>query len=61
MNIPGLMLIIGLCSLAGLVMYAVYEKCDLRKNGEINSNDQVDTVPKGSLRRLAVNPQMMSS
>ena len=40
-NIFFMALFIGCCSLAGLVMYAVYKDCDLRTAGIIKSNDQV--------------------
>ncbi|XP_048584947.1 sodium-coupled monocarboxylate transporter 1-like [Nematostella vectensis] len=41
LNIPGLILIVTLCCLDGLVIFAVYSGCDLREDGKISSNDQV--------------------
>ena len=35
------MVIVGLCFLAGWVIYANYATCDLRESGQIKSNDQV--------------------
>eukprot|EP00112_Aurelia_sp_Birch-Aquarium-sp1_P018255 Seg4332.2 transcript_id=Seg4332.2/GoldUCD/mRNA.D3Y31 product="Sodium-coupled monocarboxylate transporter 2" protein_id=Seg4332.2/GoldUCD/D3Y31 len=40
-NIFFMALFIGCCSLAGLVMYAVYKDCDLKTAGIIKSNDQI--------------------
>ena len=41
MNIPGLFLVVSLCVLTGLVMYAVYAECDLREMKHVQSNDQI--------------------
>ncbi|XP_066910778.1 sodium-coupled monocarboxylate transporter 2-like [Clytia hemisphaerica] len=41
LQIPGLMVIVGLCTLAGWVIYANYEKCDLKSSGQVQSNDQI--------------------
>lgn len=41
MNVPGLILIVTLCCLDGLVIFAVYSGCDLIQSGKITSNDQV--------------------
>lgn len=41
LQVPGLIVIVGMCTLAGWVMYAVNEKCDLRNDGKIQSNDQI--------------------
>lgn len=41
MNVPGLIVIVTLCCLDGLVIFAVYSGCDLIKSGKITSNDQV--------------------
>lgn len=43
MNVPGLIVIVTLCCLDGLVIFAVYSGCDLIKAGKITSNDQVMT------------------
>ncbi|XP_068672015.1 sodium-dependent multivitamin transporter-like [Montipora foliosa] len=40
MNVPALMIYTLVCSLAGLVIFAVYSGCDLRENKKIASNDQ---------------------
>ncbi|XP_001632376.2 sodium-coupled monocarboxylate transporter 1 [Nematostella vectensis] len=41
LNIPGLILIVTLCCLDGLVIFAVYSGCDLREDKKISSNDQI--------------------
>ena len=41
LNVPGLIIIVTLCCLDGLVIFAVYSGCDLRVQGKITSNDQV--------------------
>ncbi|XP_028404915.1 sodium-dependent multivitamin transporter-like [Dendronephthya gigantea] len=41
LNIPGLIFIITFCCLDGLVIFAVYADCDLKKAGHITNNDQV--------------------
>ncbi|XP_031566421.1 sodium-dependent multivitamin transporter-like [Actinia tenebrosa] len=41
LNVPGLMVIVTLCCLDGLVIFAVYSGCDLSKDKKITSNDQV--------------------
>ena len=41
LNIPGLIIIVTLCCLDGLVIFAVYSGCDLGVQGKITSNDQV--------------------
>ena len=41
MNVPGLIVIVTLCCLDGLVIFAVYADCDLTVQGKITSNDQV--------------------
>lgn len=41
LNIPGLIVIVTLCFLDGLVIFAVYADCDLGVQGKITSNDQV--------------------
>lgn len=41
MNVPGLIVIVTLCCLDGLVIFAVYSGCDLIKDKKITSNDQV--------------------
>ena len=41
LNVPGLILIVTLCCLDGLVIFAVYSGCDLIQSGKITSNDQV--------------------
>ena len=45
------MILVGLCTLAGWVIYANYEKCDLRSNGQVQSNDQVGPLisPRGHM------------
>ena len=40
-NIPGLVFVVTLCTLDGLVIFAVYAGCDLGEQGIITSNDQV--------------------
>lgn len=41
LNVPGLIIIVTLCFLDGLVIFAVYAGCDLRAAKRITSNDQV--------------------
>lgn len=41
LNVPGLIIIVTLCFLDGLVIFAVYSGCDLRAAKRITSNDQV--------------------
>ena len=41
LNIPGLILVVSLCVLDGLVIFAVYSGCDLKENKKVTSNDQV--------------------
>lgn len=41
LNVPGLIIIVTLCCLDGLVIFAVYSGCDLRAAKRITSNDQV--------------------
>lgn len=43
LNVPGLIIIVTLCCLDGLVIFAVYSECDLRVQKLITSNDQ--TLP----------------
>jgi hypothetical protein len=43
LNIPGLIFVVGLCCLDGLVIFAVYADCDLKKSKKVTSNDQVYT------------------
>ena len=44
MNVPGLIVIVTLCCLDGLVIFAVYSGCDLIKDKKITSNDQVKAL-----------------
>ena len=44
MNVPGLIVIVTLCCLDGLVIFAVYSGCDLIKDNKITSNDQVKAL-----------------
>ena len=41
MNVPGLWIILMLCSAIGIVMYAFYSTCDPLKFGLISASDQV--------------------
>jgi sodium-coupled monocarboxylate transporter 8/12 len=43
-NIPGLIFIVTFCCLDGLVIFAVYADCDLKKSGKVTSNDQVQYI-----------------
>ncbi|XP_025084658.1 sodium-coupled monocarboxylate transporter 1-like [Pomacea canaliculata] len=40
-NVPGLLIILGLSSLAGIVMYAFYSSCDPQQFGLVSGNDQL--------------------
>jgi len=40
-NVPGLILLVTLCSLAGMVVYAEYRRCDPLATDRIHANDQV--------------------
>jgi len=44
LNIPGLIIIVTLCCLDGLVIFAVYSGCDLGAQKLITSNDQVNCL-----------------
>ena len=57
MNVPGLIIIVTLCCLDGLVIFAVYSGCDLKEDGKITSNDQVHTC----LRRCKHNYGFLAS
>lgn len=50
MNVPGLIVIVTLCCLDGLVIFAVYSGCDLIKDKKISSNDQ--TLPYFVINKL---------
>ncbi|RMX60095.1 hypothetical protein pdam_00004501 [Pocillopora damicornis] len=50
MNVPGLIVIVTLCCLDGLVIFAVYSGCDLIKDKKITSNDQ--TLPYFVINKL---------
>lgn len=50
LNIPGLIIIVTLCCLDGLVIFAVYSGCDLKVQGKITSNDQ--TLPYFVINKL---------
>lgn len=50
LNIPGLIIIVTLCCLDGLVIFAVYSGCDLRAAQKITSNDQ--TLPYFVINKL---------
>lgn len=43
-NIPVFIFIAVICSLDGLVIFAVYSNCDLAKEGKITRNDQVRKI-----------------
>ena len=40
-NVPGMFLLITLCSLTGLALYANYVTCDPLKNGDVANANQV--------------------
>ena len=40
-NVPGLILLVTSCSLAGMVVYAEYRRCDPLATNRIHANDQV--------------------
>ena len=40
-NLPGLVLLITVCSLAGMVVYAEYHRCDPLATDRIHAKDQV--------------------
>ncbi|XP_074638240.1 sodium-coupled monocarboxylate transporter 1-like [Acropora palmata] len=50
LNVPGLIIIVTLCFLDGLVIFAVYSGCDLRAAKRITSNDQ--TLPFFVINKL---------
>lgn len=50
LNVPGLIIIVTLCFLDGLVIFAVYAGCDLRAAKRITSNDQ--TLPFFVINKL---------
>ena len=41
LNIPGLFLVITICTLDGMVIFATYAGCDLKEQGKITRGDQV--------------------
>jgi len=40
-NIPGLITLVTICSLAGMVVYAEYRRCDPLATDRIHATDQV--------------------
>lgn len=40
-NVPGMFLLITLCSFTGLALYANYVTCDPLKNGDVANENQV--------------------
>ena len=45
-NIPALFLVITICTLDGMVIFATYADCDLKEQGEITTGDQVENGAK---------------
>lgn len=41
LNIPGLFLVVTICALDGMVIFATYADCDLKVQGKITRGDQV--------------------
>ena len=44
LNIPGLILLVTMCSLSGMVVYAEYRYCDPLATDRIHANDQVSAA-----------------
>lgn len=42
LNIPGLFLVVTICALDGMVIFATYADCDLKVQGKITRGDQVE-------------------
>ena len=42
LNIPGLFLVVTICALDGMVIFATYADCDLKEQGKITRGDQVE-------------------
>ena len=42
LNIPGLFLVVTICALDGMVIFATYADCDLREQRKITRGDQVE-------------------
>jgi len=40
-NVPGLITLVTVCSLAGMIVYAEYRRCDPLSTGRIHASDQV--------------------
>lgn len=41
LNIPGLIIVVTICTLDGMVIFATYADCDLRETKKISRGDQV--------------------
>jgi len=41
LNVPGLMLLVTICCLAGMVVYAEYQHCDPLATDRVHATDQV--------------------
>lgn len=41
LNVPGLILVVTICTLDGMVIFATYADCDLKEQGKITRGDQV--------------------
>jgi len=46
LNVPGLIILVTLCSLAGMVVYAEYRRCDPLASDRIHATDQVAYISR---------------
>ena len=46
LNLPGLFLVVTICVLDGMVIFATYAHCDLREQRKITRGDQVGNGAK---------------
>jgi len=46
LNLPGLFLVVAICVLDGMVIFATYADCDLKEQGKITRGDQVGSGTK---------------
>jgi len=52
-NVPGLILVVTICTLDGMVIFATYADCDLKEQGKITRGDQVENGAKYYYMKVA--------
>lgn len=64
-NIPGLFLVITICTLDGMVIFATYANCDLKVQGKITFGDQVKVLyicrPRSKIQGLLTKSEIKMS